>query len=96
MLQQRSPQDKLHIMSKLSPEKQELIRQDQIAISQLLGLKNPQPLGAGEWGRVYHAQDLNDKLIAVKSQSAEEYLDQEYAAAEILNQLPTEYFIKSF
>ncbi|KAA6391336.1 MAG: hypothetical protein EZS28_013141 [Streblomastix strix] len=83
-------------MSTLSPEKEELIKQDLNAITQQLSLLDPIPLGTGNWGRVYRCQEISGQFVAVKIQKTDEYLDQEYAAAEMLNQLPTEYFIKSF
>ncbi|KAA6356531.1 MAG: hypothetical protein EZS28_047942 [Streblomastix strix] len=76
-------------------DKQLLFQQDMQIIVQQLGLRNPVQLGAGSYGRVYSAQDIDGTYIAIKVQNVQDYQNQEFAAAGILNQIPCNYFTKT-
>ncbi|KAA6389627.1 MAG: putative aurora kinase [Streblomastix strix] len=65
-------------------------------IREQLGLQNPTYIGAGNYGRVYSAKDTYGTYVAIKVQNVQDYQNQEFAAAGILNQIPCNYFIKTF
>ncbi|KAA6377587.1 MAG: hypothetical protein EZS28_026886 [Streblomastix strix] len=77
-------------------EKERLFQEDKQAIEQQLDLKNPEYLGAGSFGRVYRAESNDGAYLAVKVQSQEQYNNQEFAAADVLNTIPNNYFVKTF
>ncbi|KAA6397732.1 MAG: hypothetical protein EZS28_006735 [Streblomastix strix] len=72
------------------------IKNDLTSLQVHLGLKNPQSLGSGQYGRVYLAQCANGKLIAVKVQSNKKFKELEFAAAQFLDQIQCKYFVRAF
>ncbi|KAA6398997.1 MAG: hypothetical protein EZS28_005483 [Streblomastix strix] len=65
-------------------------------IREQLEFQNPIYIGEGNYGRVYSAKDTNGTYFAIKVQNKQEYYDKEFAAAGNLQQIPSNYFVKTF
>ncbi|KAA6401736.1 MAG: hypothetical protein EZS28_002743 [Streblomastix strix] len=89
-------QQKYGLSALTQQQKEELFKEDIDIIQNQLHLKNPQKISAGNWGRVYSAQDTDSSYVAVKVQKQEEYYDEEFAAAGNLNTIASQYFVKTF
>ncbi|KAA6368388.1 MAG: hypothetical protein EZS28_036086 [Streblomastix strix] len=85
--QQRDNKALMATFSSLSEvEKQNLFLLDKQLIQYQLGLNQPEKLGSGSFGRVYRAKDGQGTYVAIKVQNYADYNQQEYAAAESLEE----------
>ncbi|KAA6385319.1 MAG: hypothetical protein EZS28_019155 [Streblomastix strix] len=85
-----------HIDQLTTQKKIELQQLDEQIIIQYLGLQNPTRIGAGQFGRVYKANDQLGKYVAIKIEEENDYQQLEAAAAGSLNQIQCDYYIHSF